>query len=125
MIKALCCILIVMGISISYEAIEDTGTVGGTVVIVTGDHKSGGTIGHATMFFMKGNEEVKITSNENGDIRALLPIGTYWLSCVKDDKGHDLLINDKQRKDLVIRANEHTRFDIRVGEQRRTTTKKE
>jgi hypothetical protein len=94
---------------------DSTGTVGGTVVFVSGDVPAlhVGSYGSGVTFSIVCNrKQFDITADENGDFQISLPSGSCRLIRALDRQHHEIPIDKTQARNLVVRKGGHTRFDV-------------
>jgi len=96
---------------------EASGTVGGTVVLVSGTAPSLRTVGYGagmTLILDCNGSELKRIADENGDFQISLPAGKWHLVRVLDGRRREVAIERTQSRDFDVRDDQHTRFDVMV-----------
>ncbi|MCZ2076113.1 MAG: hypothetical protein LC130_14070 [Bryobacterales bacterium] len=92
-----------------------TGTLGGTVAVVTPDRQFGGAVPGAVVELDRAGTRIKLTADENGDFIISLSPGDYHLVRVLNAESQELKLHARQARGFTVRKRKHTRFDVMIS----------
>lgn len=91
-----------------------TGTLGGTVAVVTPDRQFGGAVPGAVVELDRAGTRIKLAADENGDFIISLSPGDYHLVRVLNAESRELKLHAGQARGFTVKRGKHTRFDVLV-----------